>query len=78
MENALKMVRDVIEDTTGITADRILTTNKLRDLASDSLEYQSMLQDLEDEFGIDAEDIDKLLTVGALVERVNDPNSNAR
>jgi acyl carrier protein len=75
MENALKMVRDVIEDATGIEAEYILTGNKLRDLVSDSLEYASMLQDLEDEFGIDAEDIAKLGTVGALVARLNDSDS---
>lgn len=78
MENALKIVRETIEESTGLPADRILTTMKLRDLAADSLEYVSMLQDLEDAVGIDADDIDKCHTVNALVARVNDSNSNAR
>lgn len=78
MENALKIVRETIEESTGLPADRILTTMKLRDLANDSLEYISMLQDLEDVVGIDAEDIDKCRTVNTLVARVNDSNSNAR
>ena len=75
MENPLKMVRDAIVESVDIPSDRILTSSKLRDLPADSLEYQSMLLDLEEVTGIDAEEIDNLRTVGALVARMNGTDS---
>ena len=66
-------LREIVQDFMGIEAERIVPEASLiDDLGADSLDKVELVMAVEEEFGIDIDDDDRILTFGdvvAFVER---------
>ena len=68
-------VRDIIVEQLGVNADQVTTEAKfIEDLGADSLDTVELVMAFEEEFGIEVpdEEAEKLLTVGNVVQYIED------
>lgn len=64
----LERIQRVIADDLGVDESEIKLETPFVELCTDSLEMASLVQDLEDEFGISIDDLSLFLTVQDAVE----------
>ena len=61
-------LREIIQDFMGVEAERIIPeANLVKDLGADSLDKVELVMAIEEEFGIDINDDDRILTFGDVV-----------
>jgi len=73
--NIEQKVRDIIVEQLGVNADQVTTEAKfIEDLGADSLDTVELVMAFEEEFGIEVpdEEAEKLLTVGNVVQYIED------
>ena len=64
-------IREIVADQLGIEEEKItLETSFIDDLDADSLDLFQVIMELEDEFNIKIEEVEKIKTVGDAVEFV--------
>lgn len=64
-------IRGIVADQLGIEEENItLETSFIEDLNADSLDLFQVIMELEDEFNVKVEDVDKIKTVGDAVKFV--------
>ena len=69
-EAIIAKISDLIVANTGIAAEKITPTSRFQDLGLDSLDALSLINDLEEEYGIKIpnQEVLKIKTVGEAVE----------
>jgi acyl carrier protein len=73
--NIEQKVRDIIVEQLGVNADQVTPEAKfIEDLGADSLDTVELVMAFEEEFGIEVpdEEAEKLLTVGNVVQYIED------
>lgn len=66
-------IKEIIADQTGLDAEEItLDTNIKEDMDMDSLDLFQVINEIEDEFGVQFEDTDAINTVADVVKFVED------
>ena len=81
-EQVFALIRDHLADELDLDADAITEATRFKeDLEADSLDLYTLVQELEDTYGVDMSDEQaaQILTVGAAVDFVlaNDPTGDA-
>ena len=74
MSETLNKVKEVVMDKLGVEESQITeTAHFMDDLGADSLDTVELIMQLEEEFGIEIpdEDAEKITTVGAAVEYID-------
>ena len=74
MSETLNKVKEVVMDKLGVEESQITeTAHFMDDLGADSLDTVELIMQLEEEFGIEIpdEDAEKIITVGAAVEYID-------
>ena len=74
MSETLDKVKEVVMDKLGVEESQITeTAHFMDDLGADSLDTVELIMQLEEEFGIEIpdEDAEKIITVGAAVEYID-------
>ena len=67
----LEQVKEIVADALGVEADSLIAETSFKeDLNADSLDLFEMVMTFEEEFGkeIPTEDLEKITTIGAVVE----------
>lgn len=70
-QNMLEQVKEIVADALGVEADSLTAETSFKeDLNADSLDLFEMVMTFEEEFGkeIPTEDLEKITTLGAVVE----------
>lgn len=70
-QNMLEQVKEIVADALGVEADSLIAETSFKeDLNADSLDLFEMVMTFEEEFGkeIPTEDLEKITTIGAVVE----------
>jgi acyl carrier protein len=70
-QNMLEQVKEIVADALGVEADSLTAETSFKeDLNADSLDLFEMVMTFEEEFGkeIPTEDLEKITTIGAVVE----------
>lgn len=70
-QNMLEQVKEIVADALGVEADSLTAETSFKeDLNADSLDLFEMVMTFEEEFGkeIPTEDLEKITTIGAVIE----------